>query len=256
MENTQEKEQNRRFSWPQATTVIAVVAIVVGAGVYISKSILEVPHDVAESGREVLHDISKIAEAFRTGTVTTTFISYAAEVSGSNYLQFATLKQTEVFQRKESGTALWGQLELPDVVVQARAPVEYTYFLDLDGRWEMRLENHKVLVLAPEIQFNTPAIDASAIRYEVREGSIFRNEDEALERLRNGVMQMSRQRARQNIELIREMGRRKTEEFVHNWLAHSFSDGDVYDVEVAFADEQPSLEKGDRKSPEVERPIR
>jgi hypothetical protein len=256
MENTQKKEKTRRFSWPQAITVIAVVAIIVGAGVYILKSILDVPRDVARGGREVLHDISKIAEAFRTGTVTTTFISYAAEVSGSNYLQFATLKQTEVFERQESGTALWGRLELPDVVVQAKAPVEYTYYLDLDGKWEMRLENHTVLVLAPEIQFNTPAIDASAIRYEIREGSIFRDEDEALEKLRNGLMRMSRQRARHNIELIREMGRRKTEEFVQNWLAHTFSDADVYHVDIRFADEQTALDEWKTKPPEVEKPIR
>jgi hypothetical protein len=256
MENTQKKEESRRFSWPLAITVIAIVAIVVGAAVYLAKSVLNVPGEVARSGREVLSDISKIAEAFRTGTVTTTFISYAAEVSGSNYLQFATLKQTEVFERKESGTALWGQLELPDVVVQATAPVEYTYYLDLNGKWDMRLQNHTVQVLAPEIQFNTPAVDASAIRYEVREGSIFRDEDEALEKLRNGLMRMSRQRARHNIELIREMGRRKTEEFVHNWLTHTFSDGDVYHVEVRFVDEQTALDDWKPISPEVEKPIR
>ena len=69
-------------------------------------------------------------------------------------------------------------------------------------------------------------------------------------------MHMSRQRARHNIELIREMGRRKTEEFVHNWLAHTFTDGDVYSVEVVFADEQKSLEKRETKSPEIEKPIR
>ena len=253
MENTQKKEESRRFSWPLAITVIAIVAIVVGAAVYLAKSVLNVPGEVARSGREVLHDISKIAEAFRTGTVTTTFISYAAEVSGSNYLQFATLKQTELFERKESGTVLWGQLELPEVVVQATAPVEYTYYLDLNGKWDMRLENHTVLVMVPEIQFNTPAIDASAIRYEVREGSIFRDEEEVLEKLRDGLMEMSRRRARDNTALIRELGRRKTEEFVQNWLAHTFPDGHAYHVEVRFADEQISLDSLETKTPEVEK---
>jgi hypothetical protein len=255
MDNDLKPEKGRGFSWPQAITVIAVVSILVGAGVYVLKSTLEVPGKVVDSGREALRDISEVARAFRTGTVTTTFISYASEVSGSNYLQFATLKQMEFFERKESGTALWGRLSLPEVIVQARAPVEYTYYLDLNGQWEMRLENHTVLVQAPEIQFNTPAIDASAIRYEVREGSFFRDEDEVIRKLRDALMQMSRLRARDNVVLIRELGRQKTEEFVQNWLAHAFGNGDVYRVEVRFPDE--SRPPSERKStPEVEPPRR
>jgi len=35
---------------------------------------------------------------------------------------------------------LQGALALPDVVVEARAPVAYTYFLDLDMEWRFRLE--------------------------------------------------------------------------------------------------------------------
>lgn len=225
----------RRFSWPHALTIIAIAAVVAGA--FLLKSLLEVPRDVAESGRKILGDIQKIAEAFQTGTVTTTFVSYATEVNGSNYLQFATLKQVEIFERKDRRTALWGKLDLPDVVVQARAPVEYTYYLDLNGEWQMRLENHSVVVIAPRIEFNTPAVDASAIRYEVREGSVFRNEQRVLDQLQAGLMRMSRERARDNIELVRELGRRKTEEFVRNWLVQSFSDGDAYHVEVRFADE-------------------
>jgi hypothetical protein len=228
-------QTKRRFPWPLAFTLVAIVAIV--AGTFLMKSVLDIPRDVAESGREVLSDIRKIAEGFRTGTVTSTFISYATEVSGSNYLQFATLKQTEVFERKDSQSVLWGQWELPDVVVQATAPVEYTYYLDLNGKWEMRLEEHTVLVIAPQIEFNTPAIDASAIRYEIREGSIFRDEEQVLEKLKRGLMRMSRRRARENIDLVRELGRRKTEEFVQNWLVQTFSDGSSYHVEVRFADE-------------------
>jgi hypothetical protein len=253
MENNHHQDKHPRFSWPQAITVIAVVAIIAGAGVYVLKSTLDIPRDVVSGGREALRDLTKIAEAFHTGTVTTTFISYATEASGSNYLQFATLKQMEIFERKESGTAIWGQLALPDVVVQAQAPVEYTYYLDLNGKWDMRLENHTVLVMVPEIQFNTPAIDASAIRYEVREGSIFRDEEEVLEKLRDGLMEMSRRRARDNIALIRELGRRKTEEFVQNWLAHTFPDGHAYHVEVRFTDEQISLDSLETKTPEVEK---
>jgi hypothetical protein len=239
------KHKPRRFSWPIAFTIVALAAII--AGVFVLKAIIDVPGDIADSGREAVRDLEKIAAAFHTGTVTTTFISYAAEVSGSNYLQFATLKQMEVFERKDSRATLWGQLELPDVVVQATAPVEYTYYLDLNGTWEMTLEDHSVVVLAPEIEFNTPSIDASAIRYEVREGSVFRDEDIVVGKLREGLMEMSRKRAHENIALIRELGRRKTAEFVQKWMTQTFSDGASYHVEVQFLDE--------RRSPERQRQI-
>jgi hypothetical protein len=242
MEHEQISPQKpRRFSWPIAFTIVALAAII--AGVFVLKAIIDVPGDIAKSGREAVRDLEKIAEAFNTGTVTTTFISYAAEVSGSNYLQFATLKQMEVFERKDSRATLWGQLELPDVVVQATAPVEYTYYLDLNGTWEMTLEDHAVVVLAPEIEFNTPSIDASAIRYEVHEGSVFRDEDIVVDLLRQGLMEMSRKRAHENIALIRELGRRKTAEFVQKWMTQTFSDGAAYHVEVQFLDERRAPER-------------
>jgi len=234
-------ERKHRFSWPLAFTAISIVAIVAGA--FVLKSVVDVPRDIAESGREAVRDLERIAKAFQAGTVTTTFISYATEVSGSNYLQFATLKQMEVFERTDSRATLWGQLELPDVVVQARAPVEYTYYLDLNGKWEMKLEDNSVFVIAPAIEFNTPSIDASAIRYDVQEGSLFRDEDIVVDKLREGLMEMSRQRARANIPLIRELGRRKTAEFVQKWLTQTFSDGNAYHVEVHFAGEPRTPER-------------
>jgi hypothetical protein len=149
----------------------------------------------------------------------------------------------EVFERTDSRATLWGQLALPDVVVQARAPVEYTYYLDLNGKWEMELEDNSVLVIAPAIEFNTPSIDASAIRYDVREGSLFRDEDIVIDKLREGLMEMSRQRARENVALIRELGRRKTAEFVQKWLTQTFSDGNAYHVEVYFPGESRKPER-------------
>ena len=46
----------------------------------------------------------------------------------------------EVFERTDSATVFWGQLALPDVVVRARAPFEYTYYLDLNKTWELTLK--------------------------------------------------------------------------------------------------------------------
>ena len=97
--------------------------------------------------------------------------------------------------------------------------MQYTYYLDLDDDWDFRLEADTVYVAAPEIRHNRPSIDASALRYEVRQGSVMRDEESALQKLQLGITQMSEQRARENVALIRELGRRKTGQFVETWLA-------------------------------------
>lgn len=229
-------------AWAVAVALVAIVAILVGAGLYIFRSLREIPGEALSGAREVLHDLEDVAAAFRQGTIETTFVSYATTVSGNSRLQFATLRQIEVFTRTDQASVLWGQLELPKIVVSATAPVQYTAFLDLDERWEFLIEGRTLYVLAPRIRFNKPAIDASRIQYEVREGSLLRDEELAIDKLKEGLTAMSFQRAQEHVSLVRETGRQQTEEFVANWLAQAFGDGGEYHVEVYFADEQTKLE--------------
>jgi hypothetical protein len=224
-----------RSHWPFVVGVLGLAGLALAA--YLIRQARSLPGDLIEQGRSIASDLKSLAAAFRTGTITTRFVSYATETSGSHYLQFATLKEMEVFERTDRAAVLWGQLELPDVVVRAEAPVEYTYFLDLDARWELSLDGQTVRVLAPSIGFNTPAIDASKIRYEVKSGSVLRNEERALENLKRGLTDLSKRRARENVPLVRELGRKKTEEFVRTWLLSRYEDASSYRVVVVFADE-------------------
>ena len=233
-------EEPRRPShapWALAAAVVAVVAIVVGAGLYVFRSVRSLPGEVVEGGREALRGLGEVAAAFRTGTVTTTFRSYATEVTGTTRLQFAELRQEELFERRDTEAVLWGALALPDVVVEARAPVAYTYFLDLDEEWRFRMEGREVLVVAPPIEWNRPAVDVSALRLTVREGSVFRDENLALDRLRSELTPLLDRRARQHVPFVRETGRRKVEAFVETWLVQRFADGAGRRAKVVFADE-------------------
>jgi len=226
--------------WPLAAAVLGL-AVILALGVsYALRRATSLPAEIVEQGRGVLRDLKSVAEGFRKGTATTSFASYATEVSGTTFLQFATLRQVEVFERKDSSTLLWGQLSLPDVVVEARAPVEYTYYLDLDKAWTLKLEGDTILVSAPAIEFNAPAVDPSALRFEVREGSVFRDEALVVEQLRRGLSGLAKVRARQHVVLVRETGRRRTERFVESWLGRTFSDGAKHRAKVTFADEVPS----------------
>lgn len=225
--------------WAIAATVMVIVAMLIAAGLYVFHSLRALPGEAVSGTQQILQELQTVAAAFRQGTVTTRFISYATTISGSNYLQFATLRQTEVFTREDQASVFWGTLELPDIVVSATTPVEYTAYLDLNDEWHFLIDGPRLYVLAPEIRFNTPAIDASEIRYEVRRGSLLRDEDEALDKLKAGLTEMSMQRAHEHLPLVRELGRRKTEEFVERWLVQSFGDGSDYDVTVYFAGESP-----------------
>ncbi len=233
-------EEPRRPShapWALAAAAVAIVAIVAGGGLYFFRSVRSLPAEVVEGGRKALRDLGEVASAFRTGTVTTTFRGYATEVTGTTRLQFAELRQEELFERRDTEAVLWGALALPDVVVEARAPVTYTYFLDLDKEWRFRLDGRDVLVVVPPIQWNRPAVDVSALRFTVREGSVLRDEQVALERLRSELTPLLERRARQHVPFVREGGRRKVEAFVETWLVRRFADGNEHRARVIFADE-------------------
>lgn len=217
-----------RSRWPVVIALLGLGAM--GLAAFLYHETRRLPSDLIDSGRSLV-------EAFRTGTVTTRFVSYAAELSGTQYLQFATLSEMEVFERTDRTTVLWGQLALPDVIVRAEAPVTYTYYLDLNARWDFQIEGKRVRVIAPSIRYNAPAIDVSEIRYDIKTRSILRDEEEALANLRRGLSGLARRRAQENIPLVREVGRRKTESFIKTWLLSLYDDADSYQVEVVFEDE-------------------
>jgi hypothetical protein len=80
----------------------------------------------------------------------------------------------------------------------------------------------------------------SALRISVREGSVLRDEQLVVERLRSELTPLLELRARAHVPLVRETGRRKVEAFVETWLVERFSDGKLYRARVVFADEPPA----------------
>lgn len=228
------------MNWPRATLWMVVTLILAVNAVLILKTCLNAPANLAEKTGQAITkagtSLATIAAAFKQGTITTSFVSYATTVSNHQYLQFATLKQHEIFTHTEEKSTAFGYVPLPDVVVEARAPVEYTYYIDLKAPWELKLRNGTIEVYAPPIRANKPAVDASAIHYEVRKGYL--KSDEALNNLKRSITSLVTLRAKDNIPLVRETGRKEISEFVENWLARSFTDGRNYHVKVYFPGEK------------------
>ena len=237
---TSEPGPRPRFpSWPIAiaVTTVAVVAIIAGTVIYIFSTLASIPGAAVDQTREVIESVQDLAAAFREGTVETRFMAYATDISGSTFLQVASIDRLEVFTREDRASIFWGAVPLPDVVVSATAPVHYTAYLDLDKPWRLQLEDRTLTVQAPSIEFNRPAIDASKIEWRIQEGSLLRDEDAALADLKEGLTSMSHHRTRELEVQVRETARRKVEDFVRVWLLHTFTEAEDVQIEVVFADE-------------------
>jgi len=228
-----------QHSWARPVMWMAVVLIVSVSGVIVFKSCRDLPGEALDKTGRVIDKagrvISNVVAAFNHKSVTTAFLSYATTISNHQRLQVATLKQTEVFTQTNQSSTGFGYIPLPDVVVEARAPVEYTYYLDLSAPWKFDLKDGAILVAAPPLHFNKPAVDVSALNYEVRKGRF--KTAEALEGLKRSITSLVRLRASENIPLVREGARRQTAEFIENWLMKNFSDAKQYPVKVYFPGE-------------------
>src|SRR5881396_476725 len=117
-----------RNDWARATLWIVVVGIIGVNAALVFRSCRNLPGETLDKTAKVFEKagqaLADVASAFTRGKVTTEFISYATTLSNQHYFQFATLKQTEVFTRTEETTTAFGYVPLPEVIVEARAPVE------------------------------------------------------------------------------------------------------------------------------------
>jgi hypothetical protein len=233
------RQPGNPWAWPVAW--IATIAIVVVGGLYVFKSCRDLPVETLEKSGKLAKAVGKglaeVAAAFNKGTITTTFTSYATEMSGHQYLQVAELKQQERFTRTDEATTGFGYIPLPEVIVEADAPVSYTYYLDFNESWDFTLRDGQVIVTAPDIKPNKPAVDVSKMTYEVKKNSMIRDTRQAMDALKSSITSMAHQKARTNVELVRETSRKQTEMFVQNWLSKSFADGHKYPVSVQFRSE-------------------
>jgi hypothetical protein len=228
--------------WARTALWVGLALILVGGALYVFKSCRDLPGELAGKTSQVIdqagHALANVAAAFKRGTVTTSFVSFATSVSNQQGLQFATLKQMERFTRSEMPSTAFGYLPLPEVVVEANAPVEYTYYLDLNADWRFVLEQNTLYVFTPPIRFNKPAVDVSALKFEVRKGALKRAE--VRDNLQQSISSLVVLRARDSLPLVREIGRKQTQDFVERWLARSFTDGKNYAVKVIFPGEDPA----------------
>lgn len=169
------------------------------------------------------------------------FYSDAATITGKQALQVAKLRQTEYIERTSDSKAFF--VDLPRVVVRAKVPVEYGFFVPMTDGWRFRLENGEVLVGVPELTNGTPAVDVGRLEFDVVKGSLFRNEKAVVENLRSELMGLLTERAIGHRDLARDQARDSIAEFVRGWLARQTGRPVTAPIRVVFPGE-PDLSEG------------
>ncbi len=221
--------------WAVAMGLLIIACLVLP--ILLIRSAMTRVRSLGGTAESALISVRSAAEAFRASRVETVLRSYAASVKGTSKFQFAELKQLESFERTDSAALAWGAIPLPDVVVEARGTVVYTYTLDFQKRWDLKLADGRVDVVAPAPEFGVPALDPSTLTFEVKRGSVLRDEAAVRSALQSGLSGLLDQRAREHLPLVRETGRKATMEFVRNFLVSNFDDALGLEVRVRFADE-------------------
>ena len=154
------KPDQPKNDWAKATMWMVIVGFLGINGAIVFHSCRNVPGEALDKSGKLIEKAGRamadVASAFTQGRITTEFTSYASSISNHSRLQFATLRQHEIFTRTEEMRTGFGYVPLPDVVVEARAPVEFTYYLDFNAKWDFSLKDGVLFVRAPPVRFNRP----------------------------------------------------------------------------------------------------
>lgn len=266
-----------KTTWAKAISRIGVTAIVVLGLIFVFVYFLKFTGkafkatDKAISNR--MNELTNIASAFKTGSVVTEFTSYATKIRASNNLQVAQLETVESFSKSETTKHAWDLIEF-SAEVEIRAPVEYTFYLDLleQKSWIFELQNEQailnqkeetifetpeIVVRTPKIQWNTPAINVSEMKYWENK-SIGIDEDKMRLELQKEITAICNERAKEKIPLVREIARAETKKFLENWIVNvMFKDYLVKPriESLYFADEWEVMNQDSSSNAEKEKPI-
>ena len=224
---THDSSSRGRSAWPLALVAVALLALL-GWWMFL-RAIPEVPSlDAASRAAEA------IAGAFRKGTLTTEFTTYASSIEGTQRLQVASLDTDERITRRDQASVLWGQLELPEVVVEASLPVTYSYYLDLDKPWSLHWDEatRELTVHTPELEWTRPAVDISAMRLDATASHPLRDEQAAVERLRAAITPWLEEQAGRHRNLVEATAREEVAKWVRSWIEAEY--GQVGEIEVVL----------------------
>lgn len=172
------------------------------------------------------------------------FTSFVTSVRGLQRIQLAEVNAIEVFERTSEYSLFWDAVKLPDVVVQARVPVRYSYYIDMKDSFSFEQVAGALIVHAPRLRAGPPAPDVSSISYQVTQGSLFRNSTAAIEELRRSLTPLLARSSEQNRLLVHDEARRQLEALIRSWLLQNkaLKDQEIK-IQIQFEDEPSQISR-------------
>lgn len=241
------------FRWPLALLGLAVIVAIVGliAWKQSQSAMREAVGQAAQAVSAVSDSAVAIAEKFRSGAITKTFIASLPKIenSGAGRLELAVLQSTETFRSEDNLRIGWNYVSLGTTVAEISVPVTYRYHLRLGEPWKLEVSNQTCLVTAPPIRPTLPpSIDTEQMVKSSRNGWARFNAGEQLEAMEKSLTaQLSKYAGEEDrIALVREPARKTVVAFVRNWLLREdqWRQDRFHRVEVRFANE-PAFKPGE-----------
>jgi hypothetical protein len=175
-----------------------------------------------EESRGLARDVGDIAERFKSGRITTTFIASIPRLQpGGTLLELAAYEATETFSRTDERYVFFDLVPLGRTVAEIRVPVTYRYHLRLNDPWHLDVRGPVCLVRAPRIRPTLPpAIHTDRMQKRIQSDWLrfdAATQMETLERSLTPTL-MGRAVDRDHLELVRETCRQRVAQFVRGFL--------------------------------------
>lgn len=237
-ESIQVQEQNTHkptFTWAKAFALVSVCLIITGGSLAwyfffrLAPAIAKMP---------------TLSEETTRGQ----FTSYISSMQTQNNLQVAVLSSKEEFGFI-SEKKLFSYMPGGVVEVAARVSCDFTYYVRLkDSEWAfyIRDQGRRLIVVAPVIEFNKPAIDLARYELRVIKDSMIRDSEEVKLALQNQIPGLLAEVGQKNIASIRDTARISIKDFIEQWLLNSFGGKPLMTPvvdRVYFADEEHLFKK-------------
>jgi hypothetical protein len=237
----------RTLRWPVVILALGMLAYLVFH--QIGRTAREGGRAATEVVRELGEGAVDIAAAFKSGTITNTFISAIPSFSPDSgaRLELASFEAVEIFRSTDELRIGWDLIPLGTTVTEIRVPATYRYHLRFDEPWLLEVEGQSCVVHAPAIKPTLPpAIDTGRMEKFSERGWLRFNEEEQMEELEHSITAVLSDRAvdPRHLEMVRERCRLELAEFVRSWLLleDHWRDDRFRSVTVIFADEATSEE--------------
>lgn len=183
-----------------------------------------------EKGRLVREDINRTFSEYITATTAT----------GAGNLEIATHDTMAFFAETREKNFVWGTIPGGVTSVEIKAPVTYRYHLRLDDPWNIEIRGTVCIVHAPSIRPSLPpAIHTDRMEKRIDESWMRFDGQDVMSELERKITPELNRRARANIPLVREHGRKVVAAFIRNWLLQEKQWRDrFHSVVVVFAGEE------------------